>query len=278
MSVILDTYGFPSKAEMSLPGVVGASRYISHDSGKCITRSQVLTLFSWNRVVDLNFEDSATNAQLGASQGALDATFAVAIARALGAPREVCIYYSADFAYSPTTWAAELAYFATAARITRAAGYVMGAYGDYTTIGRLLNARVIDLGWQTTAWSNGRRDARGVLYQNTYTQGYDVDVIEANYWGAWTRTGAQLKPIVNKPKPKSVPAAPPVQEDDDKMVLLGYGQVSPGPHLINYQDGKGWRPILAALTEANAIKNGAQKDTYGEPDFAVYCKEAGVPA
>lgn len=274
MSVILDTYSMPTRAEMSLPGVVGASRYISHDSGKCVTRGQVLTLFSWNRVVDLNFEDSATNARLGAEQGALDATFAVAIARALGTPRGVCIYYSADFAYSPTTWAAELAYFATAARITRAAGYVMGAYGDYTTIGRLLNARVIDLGWQTTAWSNGRRDARGVLYQNTYTQGYDVDVIEANYWGAWTRTGAQLKPNINKPKPP-----PAVQEDDDMAVTLAYGQVSPGPHLINYGDGKGFRPIRAAETEANAIKElGAKKISCGEADFAAYCKEAGVSA
>lgn len=271
MPVILDTFSMPSKALMSMPGVVGASRYISHSSGKNVTRAQVLTLFSWGKVVDLNFEDSATNAKLGAAQGTRDAIFAVATARALKTPAGVGLYFSADFAYSPTTWNAELAYFEAAARVVQAAGYVMGAYGDYATISRLLNAGVIDLAWQTTAWSNGQRDPRGVLYQNAFTAGYDVNVVEANYWGAWTRTGAQVRPLINKPKP--VPAAP-VQEDDMATTLF-YGPTAGGPHLINYGDGKGMRLIKTAATETSAIQAGAKKQACGEADFAAYCAEAG---
>lgn len=191
MRSLIDTYGMPSQAE--LVGHDGACRYISHESGKSVTAAQVKQLHAWGKNVVLNFEDSATNAQGGHGQGVADAQFAVAVAKQVGAPAGVGIPASVDYEVHAGTGAmfTVVAYFEGWTPILRAAGYLSGAYGTYDVVKTLLDGAHIDLAWQTSAWSYGNRDPRAVLFQDQYTNAFDVDEIEHPFYGAWTPAGAQ---------------------------------------------------------------------------------------
>lgn len=196
MTYLIDTYGMPSDSELRMAGCVGASRYIAHDSGKHVTSAQVRHIHALGKTVSLNFEDSAGNAKGGTRQGRTDATFTVDTARSLGAPHGVGLFFSVDYEAhtGQSAMGVILNYFRGVAPIARKAGYLVGAYGDKDVIAALLNAKLIDLGWQTAAWSYGARDARAVLFQDRFTQGYDVNEIEHPFYGGWTPHGAQTNP------------------------------------------------------------------------------------
>jgi hypothetical protein len=200
----------------------GACRYISHDSGKCITASQVADIHGAGKSVVLNFEDSATNAQGGATAGRADAGFAVSVARSLHAPAGVAIYASVDYEVhsgAPLTVAED--YFAGWTPVVRAAGFLSGAYGDADLITALLQGGLIDLGWQTVAWSYGARvrDSRAALLQDQFTPGYDVDEITAAFYGGWMPSGAQTKPGGT-----SSPTPTPILLEDEVAYIV---QVNP---------------------------------------------------
>lgn len=195
MAALIDTYSMPP--DWLLQKYDGASRYISHDSGKCITAGQAQHIHALGKVVSLNFEDSATNAQGGSGQGQNDAHFAVAVARQIGAPAGVAIYASVDYEiHGGPALTTATNYFRGWTPILHSAGYLSGAYGDADLISGLLRAGVIDLGWVTVAWSYGARvrDPRACLLQDQFTPGYDVDEETAAFYGGWTSHGPQETP------------------------------------------------------------------------------------
>jgi hypothetical protein len=206
MAALIDTYSMPPMS--LLAQYAGACRYISHDSSKCITSGQVHAIHGAGKTVVLNFEDAATNAQGGTQQGAADARFAVTVARTLAAPAGCCIYYSVDFEATSSQMPTVQAYFRAIRGVHAGTGYLVGAYGDATVITALLQAGVIDLGWQTVAWSYGARvrDPRAALLQDQFNGSYDVDEITNPYYGGWTPHGPQTNPRQTAEEPDMTPA------------------------------------------------------------------------
>lgn len=253
MPYMVDRYTGPDRGLLTMPGVVGGSFYISRTQGKCVTRSMVDAAFALNRTVNLNFEQSSTGPLNGAGQGNSDATFALNVTRSVRGPKGIADLFSYDYPYLDSRWPATKAYATEVARLVRGAGYLAGGYGDYTTTKRLRDLGLIDVQWQTSAWSNGAKDPRAHMYQHIYTPGYDLSDVTGPFWGAWTRTGAQTNPAKPKPKPASLPAQP-VQEDD--MQLL-YGPVPNGAHLLSV--GGAVLLIRDAQTEVDAIRAGTKK-------------------
>jgi hypothetical protein len=64
-----------------------------------------------------------------------------------------------------------------------------GGYGGVDTIGFLFDRSLITYGWQTYAWSGGRRDDRAQLYQRLNTATVDYDVAYATDYGQVPRPG-----------------------------------------------------------------------------------------
>lgn len=65
-----------------------------------------------------------------------------------------------------------------------------GGYGGVDTIAFLFDGRLITYGWQTYAWSSGRRDERAQLYQRLNAATVDYDVAYAEDYGQVPRPGA----------------------------------------------------------------------------------------
>ncbi len=85
-----------------------------------------------------------------AEEGALDATAAVAQARALGQPKGSAIYFGVDIAFSASdapTRKAMLEYMTEVRRILKSARYDLGAYGNGDALDVLQNARLIEHSW-----------------------------------------------------------------------------------------------------------------------------------
>lgn len=211
MAFLVDTYGAPTDAELKQPGCLGATRYISHQADKTLTAAQVRHIHGLGKLIVPNFEDAASNAQAGRGQGVADGQFTVAELVGLHCPKGVAPYASADYETHPGwgTWHETLQYFRGWTSALHAAGYRSGAYGNYDLIKALLDAGIVDYGWQAVAWSYGHEDPRAVLLQDKYLGSYDVDEQRAKDLGAWTPTGPQTPAggTVTPAKPK--PATPP---------------------------------------------------------------------
>lgn len=189
---LIDTYGMPS--DHALKGRDGACRYVSHDLAKTVTRGEVQHIHALGKNVVLNFEDSATGAKGGRPAGVADAEFSVRDLRTLGAPAGVAVYASVDYeVHSGLALANALDYAQGWTDTLHAAGYLAGLYGDYDLIVRALS--IVDFGWQTAAWSFHKRDTKAVLYQDEFTQSFDVDELQSTYYGAWTPEGAQTMEV-----------------------------------------------------------------------------------
>lgn len=207
MNYLVDAYSGGTDAELCEPGCLGSSEYVSRNTAKCVTTAKVQHVHSLGKWVSLNFEDAATNAKGGASQGAADGEFFVSVASGqLRAPRGVAGYASVDFEATTAQITDDVCpYFSTWTPKLHAAGFLSGAYGDYDVGVALLKARLIDLFWQTVAWSDGKRVVNAVLLQDTFTNGYDKDELLQSFIGAWTPSGPQKRPT---------PTPAPTPEDD----------------------------------------------------------------
>jgi hypothetical protein len=204
----------PTINALKASGVTAAGRYIGWDDqpgfrsiGKNITAAEARTLISAGISVFLAFEYAADAVTKGAGQGRKDGELASRQLAALGAPAGMTVYFAVDFdipdyaphlAGTPPNAIAKLGpaagYFRAISMLTRS--YRVGVYGGYWAVSRLLDAGLAVAGWQTVAWSGGRRDPRAVLYQLAGTApiaGADVDVHEATGpdFGQWPRPGSQ---------------------------------------------------------------------------------------
>jgi len=214
----------PSVRALRSAGVTAAGRYIGWDSepgfrsiGKNITAAEAHALITAGISVFLAFEYAADAVTKGADQGRKDGELATRQLTALGAPAGITVYFAVDFdipdyaPHLPGTPQNAIAKLGPAADYFRAINmlkrsYKVGVYGGYWAVSRLLDAGLATAGWQTVAWSGGRRDPRAVLYQfagKTPIAGTDVNIHEgtAADFGQWPRPGHQEASVDKPPVP-----------------------------------------------------------------------------
>jgi uncharacterized protein (TIGR03382 family) len=185
------SFARPSPGGLKSEGYTFACRYLSPPpNSKNLSQAEADALWAAGVDVVANFEEGATNALNGQSQGVTDATIADGQSQADGIPQARPIYFSVDFDAQPGDFAAIDAYFDGVASVIGEGR--TGAYGGYAIIQHLFDAGKIRWGWQTYAWSNGAWDARAQLrqVQNDITAAgdnacCDEDQAQAADFGQW---------------------------------------------------------------------------------------------
>jgi glycoside hydrolase-like protein len=181
-----------------------ASRYLAPPSpdtaGKIVTQSEIAGLLQAGLDVMLNWEWYESRATEGSAAGYQDGTAARQMSEALGYPAGAAIYFSCDM--DTRNFAATNAYFA-AARSALGGRYRMGAYGGFNVVNAAHNAGVVDLSWQTVAWSYGHVCSRSSLYQTGDRVWFgsgnecDVNIIRGAYYG-WQSAGRGGRTPLNR--------------------------------------------------------------------------------
>ncbi len=94
------------------------------------------------------------------------------------------IFYAVDYDANP---AAVKPYFEGVADVAQRR---VGVYGSYRVVEYLVDRKLVALGWQTLAWSQGRWSEKAQVQQYAIERtlgGCDVDYnrATASEWGAW---------------------------------------------------------------------------------------------
>jgi hypothetical protein len=160
------SFGRPNLDIAWAQGFRFVARYLSWlPNSKVINPGELSALRAKGFHVALNWEFDAKDALGGAEAGHTQATEAVRQAKSLGYPAGCTIYYSVDFDEAPDQAPTVAQYFQAAGSVTHAGGFRIGAYGGFYVIQRLFDAKLIDDGWQTYAWSGGQWDPRATVRQ-----------------------------------------------------------------------------------------------------------------
>jgi hypothetical protein len=234
------SFSRPSPATIKAQGYTFVSRYLSYGSSKDLTKSEADALKAAGLDIVCNWEESATAALNGYSQGAADARAAQTEAVAAGMPATRPIYFSIDFDATPGQQTAINAYFDGVASVLGRSR--TGAYGGYYPVQRLFNAGKIAWAWQTYAWSGGQWESRAQVRQienGIDNDQEDKDESVATDFGQWgPGTTVETGP---PPPPPPVPTA--------------CGQIDPGHGLSR---GQSWHSCdyrfeLAMQTDGNLV-------------------------
>ncbi|WP_432845964.1 DUF1906 domain-containing protein [Amycolatopsis sp. CA-161197] len=214
MATVLDySTGRPSGAAVADEGHAGVVRYIGTPGRpKNLTRAEYQDMAAHGRGVALVYENHGGDAAGGRSAGVLAAQTARADADACGFPRDRPIYFAVDSdQVSQAQFAAVMAYLDGVASVLGAAQ--VGVYGEYDVIEQAVGPHA-RYGWQTAAWSKGKKSSKAALYQKIGTvvvggvECDESDVLAAD-WGQHNYTA----PVAHN------------EEDDDVSsdVIIGTG-------------------------------------------------------
>lgn len=278
MTIIDYSTSRPSIAQLKAAKVDAVGRYIGWDSvpgfssiGKNITKHEAQTLIASGIAVFLAFEYAANAAAKGATQGSLDGKLAHSQLADLGAPPNMCVYFAVDFDipdYAPhlsDTPANALAKLGPVGHYFQAINslklpYVIGVYGGYYAVKRVLDANLAKMAWQAIAWSGGKvePDPRCVIFQNLDRPpigGADVDIrlhaITTKDFGQWPRPTTPPPP---PPPPHSTTQEYPVILDN---LMFEQAVAVPVPagktRVVLYAD-----PTMSAGHIAPVIRVGSQ--------------------
>lgn len=191
------SWGFADPHAAKRAGIEVISMYLSWDTSKNITKSDVLAYHGVGIGVILNWESQAGAPLKGAAQGKSDAIEAVRLAKALihavgyKPANRLIIYFSCDTDTRSSQYPQIEAYYRDAKTVCNAAGFGIGVYGEADLVQHLANKGITDAEWQTYAWSGGRLSSVTDFYQYLNGQrlgGADVDfdrVIHPKQLGAW---------------------------------------------------------------------------------------------
>lgn len=148
-------YADPDPLALVLADVKLVVRYISpnRSNDKNLTLDELTRLLPHVAVL-LVWEATQTAPLGGAILGKLHGELAGAFARDLGYPSIYLIVIAVDFDVQPYQMNLVLAYIAA---FRSACGYPTGVYGKDTVVTAAHDADLSELGWQTLAWSGGRR-------------------------------------------------------------------------------------------------------------------------
>lgn len=169
-----------SPAALKAAGCAVALRYVSTvGNPKNITKTEYAQLVAAGIQVGLVFETSASWMLGGYSAGVAAAHSARAQATAAGYPVDHPIWYAADF--DTSTHAGDVATVVDCLRGCAAAEGSHGlvrVYGDFAVVEAAAAAGYVQ-GWQTVAWSGGKRSAHATVFQTGQTAtcgGVQVDI------------------------------------------------------------------------------------------------------
>lgn len=177
--------------------------YVSEDrTGKNLTAAEIAGYLAAQVAVLLVYEYSITAVEGGPSRGTRDAGIAVAQAKQLGYPAGCALGFAVD--EDETAHPSNVDGYARAfTAACHAAGYRSMVYGGLATVKRCLDLGLVDLGWQTYAWSGSPTvwDPRAVIrqYQNgavINARDVDLDVAMGDDYGAWMPSSKQLNGVL----------------------------------------------------------------------------------
>lgn len=189
MQVLDYSAGYPGATAIARAGYAGTVRYLRKEGAsrvQPITAAEYTDMRAHGLSTSLVYQavDKARVLQ-GHAAGVHDAGWALGQARAVGIHTPRAIYFAVDFDVSMTQVQQILAYLDGAATVL-GIGRV-GVYGGY----RIVSAAVpthATYGWQTAAWSSGKRAPTAHLYQRIGTAlvagiGCDINDVLALDWG-----------------------------------------------------------------------------------------------
>jgi len=237
VSVLLaDCWGAHSVAELRAAGFDGVCCYLSLSDGQWGSKdappSQIAVYRSAGLYVLLNWEQGSTDAAGGYQQGIAYGNKAVLLAKARNYPAGCAIVFSNDNNTVPM--ADVLDYFRGVNAAVAGSGYVVGVYGNASTLDAVFAAGLAVFGWQTAAWSGGARSVHASLYQDGFGQTFDTNVLlvgSAPIWGLEQTPPAPKPPTPPKTNPPPPPAPSPLEEDDMFVVAEG-PTVGHAPHQV----------------------------------------------
>jgi hypothetical protein len=180
--------GRPTGAAVKAARHVGVVRYVGTPGRtKNITKAEYQDMDRNGIGVALVYENRAGDAAGGWNAGVNAAKLARADADSVGFPRDRPIYFAVDSdQVTAANFAAVSAYLDGAASVLGTIARV-GVYGEYDVIEKNVGTHA-RYGWQTAAWSGGKRSSKAHLFQRLgqiYVGGIQVDVNEilAADWG-----------------------------------------------------------------------------------------------
>lgn len=158
-------WGRPGVSALKGAGAKFVMRYLSWlPNGKVINKSELDALRAGGIAVGLNWEFAAGDMKGGFSSGTIHGKEALRQAKALGYPKGLAIYFSADWDATPAQQTLIHSY-VDGVRLAFGGYYKVGLYGGYYPVKRALDAGHVDYGWQTYAWSGGQWDQRAAIRQ-----------------------------------------------------------------------------------------------------------------
>jgi hypothetical protein len=189
MATALDySAGRPSGSAVKSAQHAGVVRYIGTPGrAKNLTKAEYLDMDRSGIGVALVYENHAGDAAGGWSAGVTAAQLARADADVVGFPRDRPIYFAVDSdQVTSANFAAVSSYLDGAASVLGSADHV-GVYGEFDVIERNVGSHA-RFGWQTAAWSGGRRSGKAALFQRIGTAfvggiACDINDILATDWG-----------------------------------------------------------------------------------------------
>lgn len=157
-------------------GVKTFGRYLPTSAWKGLTLEEVKIITQYGGDIFTIYEDNATLlTYFTESQGAHDGKEAEKMALNLGQPKGTPIYFTVDFDVQPKDFHNILKYF----KSIKMQHYKVRAYGHDKIIDYLADHGAIDKGYQTYAWSGGRKSKHTVIYQ--YSNGERMAGIPVDY-------------------------------------------------------------------------------------------------
>lgn len=189
------SFSRPDPAGLVAAGKTFCCRYLSSgSSSKDLSAAEAARLRAAGLDIVSNWErDGHQELLAGRASGQTAARQAEQQHRACGGPQTAPIYFSADF---DAQIAQVIEFYRGAVDIL---GYDRtGCYGGYTIVEGLVGS-VVRWGWQTFAWSGGRRSQKAHIYQHTVDvalAGGQVDLdtsLQPNFgqWGAAAEAPAE---------------------------------------------------------------------------------------
>jgi hypothetical protein len=169
MPTIIDySAGRPSGAAVKNNGHAGVIRYVGTPGRtKNITKAEYADMAANGRGVALVYENHAGDAGGGFAGGVTAARTARADADAIGFPSNRPIYFAVDSdQVTSGQFLAAMAYLDGAASVLGRPR--VGVYGEYDIVEMALPGHAA-YGWQTAAWSKGKRSAKAALFQKIGT-------------------------------------------------------------------------------------------------------------
>jgi hypothetical protein len=247
----------PDSSQIRAAGAHFVARYLSPDSSKNLTASEVQSYPADGLSIVVVWESAANRMLDGYAAGVADAQAAEIQRAAVGLPSTMPLYFACDFD-------AVGSQYHTVNEYMRGVNSVIGLsrsgiYAGYCVVENVFAApATAAYAWQADAWSNGNWSAHANIRQENgtlFAGGADVDYAETTDYGQYPRPNGTTNGGDDLPTPEQVWAYENGQPKDAYGMLVGIYEAVAAPTLASQIDGaKHTLGEHEVATNANAIK------------------------